>query len=131
MLRKYYVIRKKGIFVSDRDLLIMKVFYTFFSFCFLLLSVGMYGQTSPSSRHVELSSLTFSISPNPMTAGILHLQTETTQLKEIVILNLLGEKVYVTHTYENTLDLQQLTKGIYFIQLKQGEKKGIKRLVVP
>ena len=97
----------------------------------LLLSFSVVGQISITPNEGKPEELAFTITPNPMANGILHFKTADETHTEIVIFNVLGEKVYFNNTYERTLNLQQLKKGIYFIQLKQGRKKGIKRLVVP
>lgn len=131
MLSEYYVMYKMYIFVIDMYLLISKSYLRLNLILLLLLSYSVVGQTTFKPYESKSKELIFTITPNPMTNGILHFKTADAFLTEIIIFNVLGEKIYINNTYERNLNLQQLRKGIYFIQLKQGEKSGIKRLVVP
>lgn len=131
MLSEHYVMHKMYIFVMEASLLMSKTILHFNLILLLLLCFSVVGQTSFKPNESKLEELVFTITPNPMTNGVLHFKTANEFLTEIIIFNVLGEKIYFNNTYERTLNLQQLRKGIYFIQLKQGRKTGIKRLVVP
>ena len=48
-----------------------------------------------------------------------------------MILNILGEVVFQTTTYENYVMPNNLNSGIYIVKIKQGGQKGLSRLVVP
>jgi hypothetical protein len=130
VLSKHYVLLKINIFVVDIDLL-MKNISLLFSLIFLFLSASLVAQDIPVAAENYQDPLTFTITPNPMTNGVLYFKTLEEGPIEVLIFNILGEKIYFTTTQERSLNLQQLLKGIYFVQLKQGRKTGIKRLVVP
>jgi hypothetical protein len=66
------------------------------------------------------------IYPNP-TTGILtiELKNETTGLLKIEIYNLLGEKVYNKLVTQNSININHLDNGVYFIQLKDKNDKHL------
>jgi|UPI000591841B hypothetical protein len=82
-------------------------------------------QTKKSS-----DSLKFSIFPNPLKEQRLFIESNGSTEKHIQIYNVLGEKKFEMHTYENAIILDRLETGIYLFYLKQGEQKGYKRLVI-
>ena len=69
--------------------------------------------------------------PNPFTGGKLHIVSSPIDIKNIVILNILGEVVYQTSTLENYVVPNNLKSGIYIVKIKQGGQQGLSRLVVP
>jgi len=75
--------------------------------------------------------LNFQLYPNPFTGGKLHIVSPSTDIKNIMILNILGEVVFQTTTYENYVISNNLNSGIYIVKIKQGGQKGLSRLVVP
>ncbi len=87
----------------------------------------------PGNHKVEISNQTVGISTNIMNEGgifiypnpatnLLTLRCEELISKEIKIVNLLGKTVYqatiINHL--STIDISNLSSGVYFIQLKQG-----------
>ena len=106
---------------------------------FLFLSSLTYAQTQPSSSALSPYSnttetsgkLEFEIFPTPLRNGRLEIKSESDLIKKIEIYNVLGEKVYETSTYLKVLELFNLQTGIYMLRLTQGDRSGIKRLVVP
>lgn len=75
--------------------------------------------------------LNFQLYPNPYTGGKLHIVSGPTEVKNIVILNILGEVVFQTDTYEDYIMPNNLRSGIYIVKIKQGAQQGLSRLVVP
>ena len=75
--------------------------------------------------------LNFQLYPNPYTGGKLHIVSGPTEVKNIVILNILGEVVFQTDTYEDYIMSNNLRSGIYIVKIKQGAQQGLSRLVVP
>jgi hypothetical protein len=53
------------------------------------------------------------------------------EIKNVMILNILGEVVFQTSTYEDHVSPSNLTAGIYIVKIKQGVRQGLSRLVVP
>ena len=75
--------------------------------------------------------LNFQLYPNPYIGGKLHIVSPPTDIKNIMILNILGEVVFQTTTYENYVMPNNLNSGIYIVKIKQGGQQGLSRLVVP
>lgn len=75
--------------------------------------------------------LNFQLYPNTYTGGKLHIVSPPTDIKNIMILNILGEVVFQTTTYENYVMPNNLNSGIYIVKIKQGGQQGLSRLVVP
>ncbi len=71
----------------------------------------------------SLDNTSVLIYPNPFT-NQLSLNTNTNDLKKLIITNLLGQTVYQTEFYQNdlTLDLQQLHSGAYVAELYLNNK---------
>ena len=79
----------------------------------------------------SIEKLSFQLYPNPYTGGKLHIVSYPTDIKNIVILNILGEEIFQITTYENYLMPNNLTSGIYIVKIQQGSQQGLCRLVVP
>ena len=107
-----------------------RVFLFLYFFIFFVLT-NLNGQSDPFIKKFEEKTYVFSIFPNPLTQGILYFESTDTGIKEISIFNILGDKIFSVNTFEKSIDLNLLSKGIYFLELRQGKKRGIKRLVVP
>ena len=75
--------------------------------------------------------LEFQMYPNPYTGGELHFISNTDEIKIIMIINILGEVVFQTSTYEDYVIPNILNNGIYIVKIKQGGQQGLSRLVVP
>ena len=70
--------------------------------------------------------------PNPFKAQLsINIAEKEINKTEIKILNLLGAEVYsqILSETNNVLNLNQLEKGIYFVQINNGLNKSIKKLV--
>ena len=73
------------------------------------------------------------ISPNPATTSISI--TSTNNIKEIKLINLLGEEVIITNyqlriTNAVTMDISSVSKGIYFVEITDAKDNVINRKVV-
>ena len=83
------------------------------------------------SKSSELDTLQLNIYPNPLKNSRLFIESSAKGIKHIQIYNVLGEKKFETHTYDDYILLDQLTTGIYIFKLEQEGHKGLKRLIVP
>ena len=78
-----------------------------------------------------IQKLDFKIYPNPMTGVYLNIDSRRSEVKNIIIFNVLGEAVFEKETLENRIILQNLKTGIYLVKLIQGTHMGLKRLLIP
>ena len=85
-----------------------------------------YFQNDPYSNKLD-----FEMYPNPHTGGALYLISSPSEIKNIIILNILGEVVFQTSTYDDFVIPNILNSGIYIVKIKQGGQQGLSRLVVP
>ena len=90
-------------------------------------------QNAQGGEMNDLSSekFSFQLYPNPYTGSKLHIVCNSTDIKNIIILNILGEVVFQTTTYENYVMPNNLSSGIYIVKIKLGGQQGLRRLVVP
>tara|TARA_B100001287_G_scaffold233405_1_gene204799 strand:+ start:214 stop:549 length:336 start_codon:yes stop_codon:yes gene_type:complete len=77
------------------------------------------------------NKLNFQLFPNPYTGGKLYIASAPAEIKNIMIINILGEVIFQTSTYDSYIIPQNLRSGIYIVKIKQGAQQGLSRLVVP
>ena len=117
----------------------MKKFLLIFSFLTLTLSVFAH---LPANVDIEVYSSPFlkefSVYPNP-TTGALKLTIETfgeTQNLELKVFSLIGQEMYserlspFSGLKQVSLDLSQFPKGLYMVEITNGEKSKMKRVSV-
>lgn len=73
------------------------------------------------NEHTEETQI--SIFPNP-TTGTINIKTPFSEITRIEIFDVLGKTIYQTRfsTSENTINLSQFTKGVYFLKASSGNK---------
>ena len=77
----------------------------------------------------DFNNKQFTISPNPA-KGFLNITTPLTGEKNIVIYDVLGKQILTTTLTNERLNINQLTSGVYVIQITQGTVSETKKLVV-
>ena len=77
------------------------------------------------------NKLNFQLFPNPYTGSKLYIASDHSEIKNIMIINILGEVIFQTSTYDGYITPHNLRSGIYIIKIKQGAQQGLSRLVVP
>lgn len=85
----------------------------------------------PNDIH-SIATLPFSIYPNPA-QGRFTIQTDNALKKyEVIMFNMVGTKVYEVTLTGNRLaiTLPAIQSGLYFIQLKDGERTGTQKLII-
>jgi hypothetical protein len=110
-------------------------------FSFVLLSAGAYAHL-PAVTSEEAAAPTFlkefSVFPNP-TSGALTLTIETfgeTQALQLKVYSLIGQEMYseaispFSGYKQVSLDLTKFPKGIYMVEVSNGDKSKMKRVSV-
>lgn len=114
--------------------------FTFFIFiagtiCHAQQSESQYIQNNDNDFELNaqdtLQRLQFELYPNPLVGDLLSFISPRSEIKEIAILNILGEEIYKISTFNNQIQLPNLTRGIYIVKLKQANEIGLRRLVIP
>lgn len=68
--------------------------------------------------------------PNPVSDGMITIQTPISGEKQVTVFDMLGKKVIDTALMDNQLNLASLQGGVYLLQLTQNELSVTKKLVV-
>ena len=102
---------------------------------FTVLSMHFVSSQDPAKQYFQndpySNKLDFEMYPNPHTGGALYFISSPSEIKNIIILNILGEVVFQTSTYDDFVIPNILNSGIYIVKIKQGGQQGLSRLVVP
>ena len=111
---------------------ILLPFFILFSLTVLANRQDYFKQkTNPIIQNrIEIDTLKFSIFPNPIKDQRLFIDSNGMGEKHIEIYNVLGEKKFETHTFEEAIFLNNLEKGIYLFYLQQDNQKRYKRLII-
>ena len=70
------------------------------------------------------------IYPNPVSNGVLHVESHLNMEKTISLFDVLGKEIIKTTTSNNTINIANLNSGIYIVKITEGEKTATKKLVV-
>lgn len=109
------------------------LFFGVLSFFVMVLSVQILSaqQDDQDGFLNETSAEKFKLYPNPFKGGRLHIVPTSSELKNIMILNILGEVVFQTATFENYILPSNMNSGIYIVKIIQRGQHKLVRLVVP
>jgi hypothetical protein len=72
----------------------------------------------------------FSIYPNPVSNGTVTIKTTSNDVVNVSVFNVLGKQVISKELTNDTLDVSQLSTGLYLIKLTQNGASTTKKLVV-
>ena len=70
------------------------------------------------------------IYPNPLSNGILFIESNAASEKTISVFDVLGKQIAERITSENKINLHQLNKGVYLVKVSAGEEMLIEKLIV-
>jgi hypothetical protein len=90
-------------------------------------------KNSPTGMQAPNSTINFSVYPNPAVDGRFTIQLGTTKTEAaITVCNVLGEAVRYILTNEQSefLDLSGVQRGVYFVNVKQGELFRTRKIVI-
>ena len=82
--------------------------------------------TCPTASVDDQNQLDILIYPNP-TSDIVYIDGNYTQLK-VVVYDILGKQV-MKESITNSIDISQLEKGVYILQLSDGAKLTTQRII--
>lgn len=80
----------------------------------------------------EAETTRFEVSPNPVSNGSFHLFLDEATPSEVVIYNLIGQKVLSQNVDNkvNTINITTLQSGVYVVEVKNAVSNSVKRIVV-
>ena len=68
--------------------------------------------------------------PNPVSNGVLHVESNLNSERTISLYNVLGKQVISTTTSNTTINIANLNSGVYIVKITEGGKTATKKLVV-
>lgn len=68
--------------------------------------------------------------PNPVSNGVLHVESNLNSERTISIFDVLGKEVIKTTTSNTTITIANLNSGVYMVKITEGTKTATKKLVV-
>lgn len=92
---------------------------------FFVCSLG-FSQSGPSDADIEGLTLY----PNPTTTDKIFISTSQNAPKKIVIFDVLGTKVMETTIIGKELNLSNLIKGVYILQVIEKDKMATRKLII-
>jgi len=103
----------------------------------LLITTCFYGQTSDVDELSKDSSFSkvqeikdFKMYPNPVTNGILRINTLDNAQKSIQIFDILGKKVFSKRMISEELNISKLNSGVYILKVFESGKTATRKLVI-
>ena len=68
--------------------------------------------------------------PNPVSNGVLHVESNLNLEKTISLIDVLGKEVIKTTTSNTTINIANLNSGVYIVKINEGGKTATKKVVV-
>lgn len=81
-----------------------------------------------STQYNEIAGL--KVYPNPVSNGVLHIESNANSLKSIALFDVLGKQVLTTSTENNTINVSNLKGGIYILKITEAGKTAVSKLVI-
>lgn len=81
-----------------------------------------------STNNIQNSLL--SIYPNPITQGKVYINSNIEGVKQLALFDVNGRQVITQKTEANSIDVSQLTKGFYVLQVEFKDRKQTTKLVI-
>ena len=72
----------------------------------------------------------FSLFPNPVTNGMLTINTQDNLEKNIQIFDILGKQVFSSSTSTSEINVSNLNSGIYIIRVEEAGRLATRKLVI-
>jgi hypothetical protein len=84
--------------------------------------------TSMNTQNNEIAGL--KVYPNPVSNGVLHIESNANTLKSIALFDVLGKQVLATSTENSTINVSNLKGGIYILKITEAGKTAVSKLVI-
>ena len=72
----------------------------------------------------------FVLYPNPVTEGKVHIESASASVKNILISDMSGKKVYSVTTEKTEINVSGLSSGVYIIKVEQDGNTAVQKLIV-
>lgn len=94
---------------------------------FISNAIGL-GQYALANQQFDIAGL--NVWPNPVTNGILFINTQANAEKNVVIYDVLGKQVLNTNTVSNEVNVASLKSGAYILKITENGKTATSKLMV-
>lgn len=81
-----------------------------------------------NTTSIEQGDFTFAIYPNPVKGTVLNVELLGVEATHYTVFNMLGQQVS-KGVFTNSINVGELTSGVYFIEISNGEQKFTKRFI--
>lgn len=113
-------------FSDEQPLYIVDIIETLFAFDLYPGFTYTFSNEPLSLNNYNL--IPFKIYPNPVINN-LHISSENINIERLNIYSITGQKVLKQHTINNTVDVSNLSKGMYFIEIFTSEGNTVKKFI--
>lgn len=83
---------------------------------------------SVSSNYNNIEGL--SVYPNPVSGGNLYITSAANEVKDVKIYNIIGKEVAAARVENGSMNIAQLTAGVYIVKITEAGKTATRKLVV-
>lgn len=84
----------------------------------------------PAHEQVSLEIEELQLFPNPVTNNVVYITTKNNKSKQIIIYDVFGNAIRRQQMYQKQLELANLRKGVYIIQIIEGNRTSKRKLVI-
>ena len=84
--------------------------------------------TSMNTQNNEIAGL--KVYPNPVSNGILQIESNANSLKSIALFDVLGKQVFSTSTENSIINVSNVKSGIYIVKITEAGKTAVSKLVI-
>jgi hypothetical protein len=89
-----------------------------------------FGTYSPNLSVKQNAIAGLDIYPNPVTNGVLNINTTANDAKNVVIVDILGKQVVNTTISGSTVNVANLKNGVYIVKITENGKTATRKLVI-
>ncbi|GAA4280616.1 T9SS type A sorting domain-containing protein [Gaetbulibacter aestuarii] len=107
-------------------------FYIFLFSLFFLTSLNGFSQTNPGSGLPQEKIEGLTIYPNPVSYGqnTVHITSKYNGILTVAIFNVLGKQIASHRISSKTLDVTNLSKGVYVLKISENNISEVRKLVI-
>ena len=70
------------------------------------------------------------IYPNPVNNGVVYINTDSSEVKKVVVYDVLGKQLLEKNIANSALDVSALNKGVYLLKVAEGAATSTKKIII-
>lgn len=107
-------------------------FYIFLLSLFFLSSLNSFSQSNPGDGLPQEKIEGLTIYPNPVNYGqnTVYITSKHNGVKTVAIFNVLGKQIAAYRLSGKTLDVTNLSKGVYVLKISENSITEVRKLVI-